>query len=242
MTSSDAKWNPPLSSEEVSVLRADASLEPPTGAVERALVILAAAGATGSLAGAAAAASGTAGKTHLLGMLKWFAVLGVGSVVGSAIWLARPLAPGAKQSKATPSATASQLSVEVAAPNTSQDATTAQLAPAAAAAVSASSGRESERGSGQIPLKDEIAIIDAARGSLRRGDARGALDALDRYDSQVKHAGSLRSEATVVRVEALLASGNPELAARLGERFIARNPGSAYADHLRRILKRQRPE
>jgi hypothetical protein len=82
----------------------------------------------------------------------------------------------------------------------------------------------------------EIRAIDEARQLLRRGDAHGSLAALDRYAQLVGRGGSLRAEATIVRIEALQSSGDTPAAAALGERFLAKNPRSAYANYVRRIL------
>jgi outer membrane protein assembly factor BamD (BamD/ComL family) len=46
----------------------------------------------------------------------------------------------------------------------------------------------------------------------------------------------MRAEATVVRVEALQASGDTARATALGQRFLAKNPKSPYADYVKRIL------
>ena len=79
-------------------------------------------------------------------------------------------------------------------------------------------------------------MIDEARARLRHGDAQGSLETLARYDQLVKRGGSMRAEATVVRIEALQASGDATRATALGERFLAKNPNSPYADYVKRIL------
>ena len=87
-------------------------------------------------------------------------------------------------------------------------------------------------------LAAEIRLIDEARADLRQSDPGAALETLTRYDQLVKHGGSMRAEATVVRVEALQASGDTARATALGQRFLAKNPQSPYADYVKRILAR----
>jgi hypothetical protein len=82
----------------------------------------------------------------------------------------------------------------------------------------------------------EVRVIDEARQKLRAGDPHGALAALERYSELVGHGGSLRAEATVVRIEALQASGDTQAASALARGFLSRNPKSAYADYVRRIV------
>ncbi|HEX5100983.1 MAG TPA: hypothetical protein VFV94_15845 [Polyangiaceae bacterium] len=82
----------------------------------------------------------------------------------------------------------------------------------------------------------EVRVIDEARQRLRAGDPQGALAALQRYSELVGRGGSLRAEATVVRIEALKASGDTQAANALAQSFLARNPKSAYADYVRRIV------
>jgi hypothetical protein len=82
----------------------------------------------------------------------------------------------------------------------------------------------------------EVRVIDEARQRLRAGDPRGALAALKRYSELVGHGGSMRAEATVVRIEALEASGDAQAARALAQSFLSRNPKSAYADYVHRIV------
>jgi outer membrane protein assembly factor BamD (BamD/ComL family) len=46
----------------------------------------------------------------------------------------------------------------------------------------------------------------------------------------------MRAEATVVRIEALKASGDAAGAGALADRFLSKNPDSPYADYVKRIL------
>jgi outer membrane protein assembly factor BamD (BamD/ComL family) len=87
-------------------------------------------------------------------------------------------------------------------------------------------------------LAQEIRLIDEARARLRKADPQGSLETLSRYDQLVKHGGSMRAEATVVRIEAYQKSGDTARAAALGQRFLDKNPDSPYVDYVKRMLAR----
>jgi TolA-binding protein len=86
-------------------------------------------------------------------------------------------------------------------------------------------------------LVGEIAVLDRARAALSSDDPRAALEALG--DHQQRYAsGALSPEATVLRIEALAASGRDAEAASLGARFLAEHPGSPHARRVRSVLAR----
>jgi TolA-binding protein len=83
-------------------------------------------------------------------------------------------------------------------------------------------------------LDAEMALLDGARASLRAGRAGDALRTLDGYDTQFP-SGLLVPEATVVRIEALVKSGDKAGALRLGERFLRTHPDSPLAARVRSL-------
>ena len=84
-------------------------------------------------------------------------------------------------------------------------------------------------------LYAELAALAGVRAALDRGDSHGALQSLDVYDSAFP--GSvLAEEAAVLRIDALAQGGNGVAAAALGRRFLASNPSSAHAPHVRRLI------
>jgi hypothetical protein len=131
-----------------------------------------------------------------------------------------------------------------------------ELAPAAAeppqptGAAVAQPGRASSLGRkettqptpapSQPDLTREIASIDAARVALRRGAASEALEALDRYDAEHTHAGSLKLEATALRIEALFSHGDRAPARALAHTFLTRHPKSPYAAAIRKLVASDR--
>src|SRR5262249_31861381 len=87
-------------------------------------------------------------------------------------------------------------------------------------------------------LSRELRAIDTARAALNRGDANGALSAVDQYERTFPN-GSLRMEANVVRVEALLARGDKAAARKLARDLLARDPSGPQSRRLQSIADGQ---
>jgi hypothetical protein len=86
-----------------------------------------------------------------------------------------------------------------------------------------------------ISLNDEIKMIDGIRASLAAHDAQGALRQLDAYQIAAPR-GSLTAQATLLRVEALLARGDRAAATSLGRSFVAGHPQSPVANRIRTLV------
>lgn len=84
-------------------------------------------------------------------------------------------------------------------------------------------------------LAEEVDALDEARRALSSGDARGALVTLDSYEHRVT-SPRLGPEATVLRIEALLAERDFGRARELGDELLAKDPDGAYAQHVRTLL------
>jgi hypothetical protein len=82
------------------------------------------------------------------------------------------------------------------------------------------------------PPKDEIALIDLARGAVRSGDSSGALRALAQHAAEFPKP-RFGEEAAALRVEAVVLGGDRAAAERDGRRFLAAYPRSAYARRVR---------
>lgn len=124
------------------------------------------------------------------------------------------------------------------APSTEPSADVSDEAPSASAAPSAPSAPPrvaTQSGAPSRSLADEVTAIDIARHALVTGDAKGALDALDAYSRAFPH-GELRETASILRVEALLRSGDRNAAVELARRTLRAHPGSPYAVKLRSLL------
>lgn len=84
-------------------------------------------------------------------------------------------------------------------------------------------------------LAAEVQLVDAARGALSVEPA-AALKTLDAYRQRFPR-GSLRVEADLVRLEALLRAGRRGEAERLAKRLIASDPGAPVAARAQRLLE-----
>jgi hypothetical protein len=73
------------------------------------------------------------------------------------------------------------------------------------------------------PLAGEIALLDAAERSERRHDHSAALLSLDQYAREFPD-GALLAEAEVLRIAALLGSGDETAARAQGQRFLSSTP------------------
>ena len=94
------------------------------------------------------------------------------------------------------------------------------------AAPSASSGSS---------LAEEVKALGRAKAALSAGNAGQALRELDAHAVEFPN-GKLRQEATVTRIEALIASGDRASAERLGQRFLAHGDKSPYAARVRSLI------
>jgi hypothetical protein len=84
-------------------------------------------------------------------------------------------------------------------------------------------------------LAAEVQSLGEAQTALDRGSPRLALDRLDRHDRAFPR-GRLEPEAAVLRVRALIRSGDRGSAQRLGNAYLAEHPTCASAVVLRSLL------
>ena len=83
-------------------------------------------------------------------------------------------------------------------------------------------------------LRDQIALIDAARAAVTGGSSERALVLLRRYDSSYP-GGAFRPEALALRIEALDQDGRRAEAQALARDFLARYPHSPVAERVARV-------
>ncbi|HEX8793809.1 MAG TPA: hypothetical protein VF765_22855 [Polyangiaceae bacterium] len=238
----------PSSEMEAMLLQAGRA-RAPEAARRRALVL-----ATAALAGAGVAAGSSsalaAGSTVVKGAsaatLHWIAIVGLvgAGAATAAVALGRhddvrtrsELATTASQPAAAPlpkpvvhQAPAAPLpSASPETPATSAPATArppAAILPEPAAPTSEPSTR----------IGAELSTLDQARAALSAGNHARALSILDDYAMRFPHA-SMASEATVLRIEALVRAGDPAAARRVADAFLSANPGSPYADRVRSLV------
>jgi TolA-binding protein len=85
------------------------------------------------------------------------------------------------------------------------------------------------------PLSLELSAIESARSALGRRDYSRALRLLDEHAKRFPKA-HLMAEATVLRIEALVARGDKAAATRIGKAFLSRDPNGPYARRVRSLL------
>ena len=83
-------------------------------------------------------------------------------------------------------------------------------------------------------LRDQIALMDAARTAVRSGQTERSLALLRRYDASFP-TGAFRPEALALRIEALAADGRGGEARALAREFLARYPQSPLGDRVARV-------
>ena len=85
-------------------------------------------------------------------------------------------------------------------------------------------------------LGREVALIDAARRAVARGDANGAMSQLDRY-SKVRETQILDREARLLRIDVLVLRGERERAAVLAREYLRQLPNDPHSGRLRKLLQ-----
>jgi hypothetical protein len=251
MTDVSDETLPEWTDEELAVLRSADDDKPPSRSLS---ATLAAVGVGGALASGAAAAKGasiaaTTGSgmaaakwTSFIAATKWISVVALsGAVVGGGVVLvqradsARDAALTSKQAHApVQNGVAHGKSVAVPVPEPIVEEAPVPAADEPEPTSPSSARAPAVRSQPDISL--EIAALDSARSALRSGRTGEALTALDHYDASYAKAGSLRVEATALRIEALLRSGKRARATSLANAFLARNPKSPYAARVRALI------
>jgi hypothetical protein len=84
-------------------------------------------------------------------------------------------------------------------------------------------------------LAAQQALLDEARGALRRHDGAGALSAIGAHRLRFPET-ALFEERSALEIRALVALGRVEEARRLYGTFVGRFPGSLFAESLRTVV------
>jgi hypothetical protein len=86
-------------------------------------------------------------------------------------------------------------------------------------------------------MEEELGMLDRARQAMLAGDTRTALAALAKYD-HVATSRHLLSEATLLKIQVLAASGRKAEASALANEFVAHNPNSPLVDRARGFIQK----
>lgn len=186
-----------------------------------------------------AAASATLGAAATtLSLKSAFVIGGLGAAGALAVWAGVNLLPSAAPNVTT----RPPLEVKQSAPAL----TVQQVEPPATAQAEQASepprpkapARIARPAAGAEPdsLPRELEMIDSARSALARGKASLALSLLDEYAARFPKP-HLGAESAVLRIEALIARGQRDRAARLGNELLRREPNGPYARRVRSLLE-----
>jgi hypothetical protein len=202
---------------------------------------------TAQSVGVAAAPSALA----VSGLVKWGATgILLGTVFSSATQLLRPTPELPRHARSVASASPAPAMLETsparpsAPPSPVVPSEPGLAAPAFVAAEPAAPQRAPRAERAPAPnsapessLAAELAILRETRSLLAASDGGSALRALDRYDTSFAQP-KLRPEATLLRIEALLATGALGPARTLADRFLAAEPSGPHADRARSLRER----
>jgi hypothetical protein len=184
------------------------------------------------------AATATKGGLTLASKLLIVSLVGSGAVAGGIAVRAASHAARQPAAPLTPAA--------VSAPPRSLDLPRAAPVPAETPAEAVSVPAPPVRSGARAPRPDsssdqlarEVKTLELAHRALAEHDPRTALALLDRYRAQFP-GGSLSSDAVVLRVQALLATGDRAGAQAQADAYAAAHPGTPFAVRLQEIARGQ---
>ena len=167
-----------------------------------------------------------------------FIVAGIGATGALAIWGGQTMVQDRTPAAVSP--TRAVVPAPAAAPRPALKATPIEALPETEAAVAAEAPAPAPAPRAVVPSKVdtlplELEAIDNARRALASGNPALASRLLDSYQARFPKP-RLRAEATVLRVETLIARGDRAGAARLGRAFLTSNPKSPYARRVRSLI------
>lgn len=81
----------------------------------------------------------------------------------------------------------------------------------------------------------EVELLDIVKAKLGAGDVSASARALDVYDGEFPR-GTLRPEATVLRIRTVLLAGDRAAAEKLGNEFLSGHPSGVHAKRVRALL------
>jgi hypothetical protein len=222
--------------DELRLLDASRSERAPAESRARTLKALGISAAVSGVAATSTATAATASGLSLVGKIVGVSLLASGLVAGG-LWV-RGSHRGAPASQpATIPASA-----VVAPPSEPEPASRAEPpAPAVstATATPARAGNPSRPARSASPddrLSQEVVALERAHQALASHDPDVALRRLDEYRAQFP-GGVLSSDATVLRVEALLAKGDLAGARTLADAYSAAHPDSPYAKRIEDLVR-----
>jgi hypothetical protein len=224
---------------------------------------LAAVGVGASVLATASSASATGGVGALLLKILSVSALVGGVAVGAMVWHARtvtvtpahpdpPYPPAPALSAPAPIATmvaapplADAASSTASSPPPPDADPTPRVKPAAPVTMGETPNPRvppaPRASSSAVTLADEVAALERAQRALASHDPDAAARELNRYHAKYPQ-GTLSSEETVLRVQALLARGEDAKAVALANRFAAAHPDSPFAKRVMDLVRSAKKE
>jgi hypothetical protein len=218
---------------EVDLLRLARSEGPSAESRRRILAGLGVGVAAGTISASSDAAQHATSNAASSAAVKWgvASVVAIGASVVAFLSL-QPKAPTELVSNAAPASTAQP---------TATATTSAELVPVTKVedlpTLPDGAGSDTPKSVGTPSLAEEVAAIKSAKGALAGGNATQALRELEAYKQHFPR-GRLAQEATVVRIEALINSGNQAAAGTVADHFLAAHPDSPYSARVRTLVGR----
>jgi hypothetical protein len=87
-------------------------------------------------------------------------------------------------------------------------------------------------------FREELGLIDGARGALASGDTSTALRLVEEYATRYP-SGAFVVERDVIRIDALAAAGRTDEAVRSAHAFLALHPGAAQASRISKMVEKK---
>jgi hypothetical protein len=192
-----------------------------------------AAGATKALSGGVGAKVAAAGTTAVW---PWISVGVVGLVVAGVLAgaSARRTSPAEPRHVSVPAAPPATMPLPGPTPSAAED------VPEQAHAISAPNRRRVRAATPPGDLREQIALVDAARAAVAAGADRRALEVLGRYADKYP-LGNFRPEASALEIEVLFKLGRESEARPLAQRFVIEHRGSLLAVRVATIAGLPRP-
>jgi hypothetical protein len=125
-------------------------------------------------------------------------------------------------------------------PSTSSPRSPDTIPPKSSRALPLAPARERTVAEQSDELEAQLAALERVRDRLRHDDGGRAMELLEKFDQRFPRP-LVRDEATVLRLQVLLALGRRSEATALGDGFVATHPNSLYRARIAQLLEGKRP-
>jgi hypothetical protein len=112
----------------------------------------------------------------------------------------------------------------------------AAVAPAPATLAAPTTSQRPPHAPPAVRLREELALLDAARGALAARNSERALDLLEQHAARFAR-GSLAPEADALRIDTYVQRGATSRAEKLSRRFLERYPSHPLAAHIAGVAR-----